>query len=49
MKKIKNKNTFIIAEISSNHNNNFLEQKNLLKQFQNWCCAVKFQTFEPMK
>tara|TARA_E500000178_G_scaffold147167_1_gene146874 strand:- start:31309 stop:32343 length:1035 start_codon:yes stop_codon:yes gene_type:complete len=42
------KNIFIIAEISSNHNNNFLRTKKLIKAIsKTGVDAVKFQTFEP--
>ena len=47
-KKIRIKNIFIIAEISSNHNNNFLRTKKLIKAIsKTGVDAVKFQTFEP--
>lgn len=47
-KKLRIKNIFIIAEISSNHNNNFTRTKKLIKAIsKTGVDAVKFQTFKP--
>ncbi len=47
-KKLKTKRIFFIAEISSNHNNNFGSTKKLIKEIsKTGVDAVKFQTFKP--